>query len=402
MNAISDIDEGSVLGSALLIAGCCIGAGMLGLPVLSAKAGFVPSAIFFVLIWLFMMTTGLLLLEVNLWFQGKDVSIVTMAKETLGKGGQAAVWLLFCYLFYSIMIAYVAGSGSLLSGVAGDFGVLLPKWLGSVVFTIFFGILIYFGTEFVDWCNRLLMVGLIASYVSLLIFGGPYIEPKLLVRNDWSDVMIVIPAMVISFGFHNLVPSLTTYVRGNVKKLTLVIAIGSFIPLIIYLLWEGLILGIVPEFHFQAALDSGEIATLALKNVVHSRAVLLFAAHFAFFALISSFLSVALSFLDFLADGLQVKKDAKGKLFLSFLTLMPPFILAMIYPGIFLKALSYAGAFGATLLFGIIPALMVWSGRYRLKIASARVVPGGKAVLCLIIAAASWIVLVNLWDVVLR
>ena len=52
-------------GGILLVAGCCIGAGMLGLPVLSAQAGFAPSILMFFVCWLFMARTGLLLLEVN-------------------------------------------------------------------------------------------------------------------------------------------------------------------------------------------------------------------------------------------------------------------------------------------------------------------------------------------------
>ena len=39
--------QGKLLGGILLVAGCCIGAGMLGLPVLSAQAGFKPSVVMF-------------------------------------------------------------------------------------------------------------------------------------------------------------------------------------------------------------------------------------------------------------------------------------------------------------------------------------------------------------------
>ncbi len=41
------INKNNLLGGILLIAGCCIGAGMLGLPVLSALAGFTPSLFMF-------------------------------------------------------------------------------------------------------------------------------------------------------------------------------------------------------------------------------------------------------------------------------------------------------------------------------------------------------------------
>lgn len=57
----------------------------------------------------------------------------------------------------------------------------------------------------------------------------------------------------------------------------------------------------------------------------------------------------------------------------------------MLYPNIFLLALSYAGGIGCALLLGLIPVLMVWSGRYRLKLDKThRQLPGGKPILVLL------------------
>src|SRR4051812_37784287 len=95
------VKKGSIPGGILLIAGCCIGAGMLGLPVLSASAGFKPSVLSFIVCWLFMLSTGLLVLEANL-FVGKDTNIVSMAERTLGSTGKWIGWSLFLFLFYSL------------------------------------------------------------------------------------------------------------------------------------------------------------------------------------------------------------------------------------------------------------------------------------------------------------
>ena len=92
------INQGRTLGAILLVAGCCIGAGMLGLPVLSAQAGFVPSMFFFIASWFFMLCTGLLLLEANLWFK-EDINVVSLAGHTLGKIGKAVGWIVFLFFF---------------------------------------------------------------------------------------------------------------------------------------------------------------------------------------------------------------------------------------------------------------------------------------------------------------
>jgi tyrosine-specific transport protein len=387
MNLYS-IRKGSLLGAILLIAGCCIGAGMLGLPILSAQAGFFPSVAMFFLCWLFMVITGLLLLEVNLWYGG-GISIITMAGKTLGNPGKIVSWLVFLFLFYSLMVAYVAASGSLVTDFIAEItGHHWHHGFGALLFSLLFGFLLYLGTGAVDWFNRCLMFGLIISYVSLIIVGTSHVNTDLLKHQDWTAATMVIPVLIISFGFHNLVPSLTTYLHGDAKPLKWAIILGSAIPLAIYLIWEWLILGIVPLQDFKSALDQGEIATEALKNAVGVSWVLNVAQAFAFFAIITSFLSVALSFVDFLADGLKIKKTPQGKVLLAFLVLGPPFVCALLYPTIFLIALNTAGGFGAVILFGILPALMVWKGRYTQQLGKPELVPGGKPLLILIIAFA--------------
>jgi len=391
----SSIRKGSVLGGTLLVAGCCIGAGMLGLPVLSGQAGFSPSIVMFILCWLFMVCTGLLLLEVNLWY-GEEISIITMATRTLGRSGKFVSWFVFLFLFYSLMVAYIAASGSLITDFIGEAtGYYWHSNLGGLLFCLLFGLLLYLGTGAIDWFNRLLMLGLIISYMSLVIVGSSRVNSEFLMHHDWSAATLVIPAVIVSFGFHNLVPSLTTYFHGDIKSLKRSIIWGSTIPLIIYLVWEWIILGIVPFQGFQIARDKGEIATEALRSAVGASWIVDVAQIFAFFAIVTSFLSVALSFVDFLADGLNIKKTPKGKIILSLLVLGPPLICALLYPTIFLKALNTAGGFGAVILFGILPALMVWKGRYNQNLGKLQILPGGKPLLIIIIIFAIWVMLLQ-------
>jgi len=386
------IKKGSLIGGILLVAGCCVGAGMLGLPVLSAQAGFVPSALIFFLCWMFMLATGLLLLEVNLWFGG-SASMVTMAEKTVGRLGKAVSWIVFLFLFYSLMIAYITATGSLMSDFISQwFGAQYPHAYASLAVSLFFGLLIYLGIGAVDWFNRLLMLGLILSYGILIVMGVPHVKMDLLMRHDWSASTLVIPAVIVSFGFHNLIPSLTQYYKGSSSLLIKAITFGSLIPLCIYLIWEWIILGLVDINNFKIALDHGEIATEALKGAVGVNWILEIAQSFAFFAITTSFLSVSLSFVDFLADGLGIKKSVSGNCFLVLLAILPPLIFSLIYPDVFLVALNYAGGYGAIILFGILPVLMVWKGRYHQKRMDQLILPGGKAALMFILACSLFII----------
>jgi tyrosine-specific transport protein len=404
MDTNEGAQKGSVFGGILLVAGCCIGAGMLGLPVFSAVAGFEPSLLMLLLSWTFMVTTGLLLLEVNLWF-ANEVNIISMAGKTLGFWGKLVGWGGFLYLFYALMVAFISGSGEL----ASDFffensGIRLPPAICGLALCFLFGVFLYLGTRAVDRFNRVMILGLGLSYVILVFTGFPHVDFTHLLYKDWKAATLVLPTMIISFGYHNLIPSLTTYLQRDVKKLRTIIIVGSALPLLIYALWMAVLLGIIPvdgEGGFRQALNAGEMATQTLRNAVGSTWVTTAMHYLAFFSIITTLLAVGLSFVDFLADGLRIKKDNKGKCLLCFLTLGPPFLFAVIYPKLFFTALNYAGGFGAVLLFGILPACMVWSGRYRLnKSAEARLVPGGKVVLGTVIAFALGIMVLQALELV--
>jgi tyrosine-specific transport protein len=392
------LTTGSILGGVLLIAGCCIGVGMLGLPVQSGLAGFKPSMIMLVLAWLFMLTTGLFFLEVNLWFDD-EVSYITLAGKTLGKAGKAVVWALFLFLFYSVTVAYIAGSGGLITHFIDQLtGHTLPLWAGSTLCVLVFGIFVYLGTAAVDKINRLLMLGLGITYLLLISIGLPHVQAASLEHQDWKIAPLLIPALIISFGFHNLIPTLVTYLNHDVKKLRLTLIIGSILPFIIYFFWELVILGIIPpeeQHRFAQALNEGGMATQALRDVGNLPWITTVTDYFAFFVIITSFLGVTLSFIDFLADGLHIKQERWGRLFLCLLVLVPPLFFAIIYPYIFLTALNYAGSFGAAILFGIIPPLMVWNGRYRNKMNQAQLVPGGRPVILLVILCAIAVVVLQ-------
>ena len=239
---------GSVLGGMLLIAGSCIGAGMLALPILTGLAGFFPSMIAMLAAWAFMTFTGLLLVEMCGWDYG-EVHILSLAKESLGEWGRIVGWITYVFLFYSLLVAYVSASGTVFSAILSDlFGWHFVPWAASLIFTAIFGFIVYLGTRPVDLLNRLLMAGLIVGYFGMIGLGTFRIHPKLLFHIDPKFTLISLPVLVISFGFQNMVPSMTTYLRGDLKRVRITVLGGSLMTLAVYVLWSLLVLGTIPEF----------------------------------------------------------------------------------------------------------------------------------------------------------
>ncbi|MFC2049287.1 amino acid permease, partial [Chlamydiota bacterium] len=383
--------HGSVLGGILLIAGSCIGAGMLALPVITGIGGFGPAVAMLLLAWLFMTSTSLLLLEANLAI-GHDLSLISIAERTLGKTGKVLCWLLFIFLFYSLSIAYISASGLILQTVVADlFDWALPAVWGSTLFTAVFGVVIYIGTKSVDYLNRVLMAGLIAAYCILVLLGSLYINMSYLGVHHWRYAFAALPVLVISFGFHNMIPSLAMYLKGDVKRLRVTVLVGSLIPLLVYILWEAVMLGIIPiqgRTGLLSALDHGDVVTDALQAVVGKSWINTVAQAFALFAIITSFLAQSLSLVDFLSDGLKVPKIGLGRVLLILLTLVPPFAFAFAYPGIFIIALNIAGGLAAVILFGAMPALMVWVLRYKRHEKMTPLFPWGRPALVVVLFVA--------------
>jgi len=355
----------STFGAMLMVTGCCIGAGMIGLPVLSAAAGFIPSILAIFVAYAFTTGTGLLLLEATLWFD-RQVNLMSIAQFALGKFGKYIALVFFLFLFYGIFVAYLDGGGQL-------FGSLLhvPKAIGTLICALFVSVVLYTGTRGIDGINRLFMIGLFATYGLILALSGLHVELKNLGHFNWKAGLATLPILFICFGYHNLVPSLTHYLQRNANAVRLAIAIGNLIPLVFYALWNFVILGMV-EDPLKLSSESA-IVTDILQARASSLLPLINA--FCFFALCTSFITVALSFLDFLRDGFR---KPPHNWVLQALVLIPPLLISLSYPNLFLKALSFAGGFIDMILFGILPVCIVWIGRYVKKANGPYQVRGGK------------------------
>ena len=376
--------HGKLIGGILLVSGTTIGAGMLALPVVTGFAGFVPSLFLFIAFWLYMTFTAFLMLEVNLWM-GPHTNLISMARHTLGKWGKRSAGSHICFCLYSLTTAYVAGSGPIVIDVVESLtGYRLPIWAGTIPLLLIFGYFVYKGTRSVDIVNRVLMGGLVIAYGLLVIFLTPHVEWKLLSHSDPKYLVVAVSVLATSFGFHIIIPSLSTYFDRDIPLMKKAIFIGSAIPLFVYIIWKFLSLGIIPlggEHGLIEGYDKGSNGAHLLSQILGNSAISLCARFFAFFAIVTSFLGVSLSLTDFLADGFKIKKDRTGRLLLYMMVFLPPLVFSLTDPRAFLNALEYAGAYGVVVLLGLMPALMVWSGRYHRHFQSTFKTPGGKIAL---------------------
>lgn len=371
---------GHVFGGTLLIAGTMVGVGMLALPVATGEGGLLPAIIIYLLCWLFMLCTGLLMLEVCSWMP-PDSNLITMSERLLGKVGKNICWVVYLFLFFTVMIAHILTGGGILFEISKA---AIPLWLSTVLYVALFSPIVYLGTQWVDRLNIVLMLGVVISYLIFVLAASSYVEVSHFSRTNWPKAWMALPVLFTAFTYQVIIPTLMTYMNRDVKKVRLSILLGTTIPLVLYLVWECLILGIVPAEGpngLIAAAKAGQTAVMPLKQIIRSSFVFNVGKAFAFFTMTTSYIALALAYLDFLADGLKIKKRGFTKILLCLGVFVPPTIIALTYSNLFITALGYAGGFSCAILFGLYPPLMAWVGRYIKKLKHKPLLPGGKVAL---------------------
>ncbi|MBU2895166.1 aromatic amino acid transport family protein [Vibrio hepatarius] len=355
--------KSKVLGSTLIIAGTTIGAGMLALPLASAGIGFSASLIIMFALWGLMSYTALLMIELHQHADSK-ATLHTLAKQFLGSKGKWIASFSMLFLFYSLCAAYIAGGGAQFGQRLAHFtGIELTGTSSTILFTFIVASVVTIGTGMVDKVNRVLFTIKLVAMAIALSFLAPNVSESYLLSMPIEQGLIVaaIPIIFTSFGFHGSIPAIVNYLDGNTPSLRKAIIIGSSIPLLIYVFWQIVTLGVVSQ---EALIDnqglSGLIATLSTK--VHQSSLSQTIGVFADLALLTSFLGVSLGLFEFLGDSFNKQNASSNRVIIGAITFLPPMGFAIFYPQGFIMALGYA-AISLAILAIFLPILMVKKAR---------------------------------------
>jgi len=386
------------LGSVFIVAGTTIGAGMLAMPLAAAGVGFGVTLVLLVSLWALMCYTALLLLEVYQHVPA-DTGLGTLARRYLGRYGQWVTGFSMMFLMYALTAAYMSGAGELIASSLSEWlDMSLSPAMGVLLFTLIAGGVVCVGTSLVDLFNRFLFSAKMLFLVVMLALLMPHVQKVNLLTLPLEKglALSALPVIFTSFGFHGSVPSIVSYMNGNIRKLRGIFITGSAIPLVAYIFWQVATLGSIHSSTFVGMLaDHAGLNGLlqALREVVASPHVELAVHLFADLALATSFLGVALGLFDYLADLFNRRNSVSGRLQTGAVTFLPPLAFALFYPRGFVMALGYAGVALAVLAL-LIPSLLTWQSRKHNPQSGYRVT-GGKPALVLVFLCGVTIIAVQ-------
>lgn len=390
--------KNKILGSALMIAGTTIGAGMLAMPLTSAGIGFTATVCLLFGLWLLLTYTGLLFMEVYQTAKRPDVGVATLAEQYFGMPGRVLSTASLLILLYALLAAYITGGGSLLSGLMPEFSDADVKLKVSIVlFTAILGIFVIIGVKGVDGLTRLLFIGKIIAFLFVLAMMFPNVHMENLMATPIDNQLIfsAVPIFFTSFGFHVIMASINTYLDADIRRIRTAVLIGTAIPLSAYLLWQLATHGVLSQLEFVQILQQDPTLNGLVKatreitgSAILGEIVRLFSA----LALITSFLGVALGIVECVGDLLKRVRLPANRLLLAPLTFVPPLLFALFYPNGFITALGYAGLLFA--FYGLLlPIGLAWRAR-KLHPELPYRVAGGNWALSLALVAGIIIILI--------
>jgi tyrosine-specific transport protein len=209
------------LGSVFIVAGTTIGAGMLAMPLAAAGVGFSVTLVLLFTLWGLMCYTALLLLEVYQHVPA-DTGLGSLARRYLGRYGQWVTGFSMMFLMYALTAAYISGAGELLaSSLTAWTGINVSSAGGVFLFTFVAGGVVCIGTSLVDLFNRFLFSAKIIFLVVMLALLLPHVHQVNLLTLPFEKglALSAMPVIFTSFGFHGSVPSIVSYMGGNVRRL---------------------------------------------------------------------------------------------------------------------------------------------------------------------------------------
>lgn len=364
----------SLFGGAMIIAGTVIGAGMLANPTATSGVWFTGSLIVLLYTWFSMLSSGLMILEVNTHYP-HGASFDTMVKDLLGPTWNAINGIAVAFVLYLLTYAYIFVGGDLTAkGLGGALGVKIPLTVGQLSFFLIFATCVWASARLVDRFTSILIGGMVLTFIWAT--GGLIAEAKLPVLFDtqapsgtpyWIYISAALPVCLASFGFHGNVSSLLKYFKGDAPKVAKSLWAGTLIALVIYVLWQIAIQGNLPRSEFAPVIATdGQVSVLieVLSKFVQTGSMAAILSFFSYMAIATSFLGVTLGLFDYIADIFKWDDSVSGRTKTAALTFLPPLVSCLLFPTGFVTAIGYVGLV-ATVWTCFLPSLLLLRSRQK-------------------------------------
>ncbi|ANF23329.1 amino acid permease [Thermococcus piezophilus] len=320
--------------SAILI-GTQIGAGVLGLPYALKDVGFAGIAII-AAVGVLTLLTALLVLEMAVQRGG---TLTSLARETLGKAGGWLMLASMSVLSYGALIAYISGSGDILSSLFG-----INKTICAVAFWLVMSAIVLMGLKASGEAELMLNFLLLGALALAVILMLPKVNVENMATVDVSAAVAGIGVAIFAYVSHMVVPEMYKGL-GSAEETKKAVLVGYLVPMAFYALFVLAFVGALGG-------NTPQLATSALEDYYGSLGKVL-GLILPLAAISTSYIGIGFAQMDNLREAFKLDKRSAW-----LLTVVPPLLIYFAGLKSFVSALWLAGTFGGLLYAGILPVGM--------------------------------------------
>lgn len=363
------------IGAIMLVAGTCIGSGMVALPIVLVKFGLILSIILMIITWALMYYTSLVNLELNLYTKlGKTLG--ELCKIFSGRFAELLANVCLKLLSYSLLAAFLFAAGCVtqyllisILGINYSTITLITAYSIGAIFYLLLPI------KLIDYTNRLLFIAFLLVFATLMTALLTVINLRNLpltynLTFEISDLFIVLPIIFTSFGFQVIFHTIANYCENDAKMLKATFLYGSLIPAIIYIIWTCGVLSVIydknPNFYYQMLTENIQVGEMVreLSYVAKWYKVQLLIWWISILAIISSILGVGIGLVDNfkVVFSRSITNLPIRTVCSSAITIVPSYILAIYLPNAFITMLGFAGMI-LVIIAVLLPAYLLYKAK---------------------------------------
>lgn len=285
------------------LVGTIIGVGFFSLPYIASKIGFFTMIVYFLVL-------GGLVVLVHLFFA--ELSLKTpdfkrlpgFAKIYLGSWGEKIAITSAVLGMFGSLLAYLIVGGEFLANLFIPF-MGGSYFLYTIIYFLFGAILIFFGIKAIAKIEFWGMTLFFVILAILFLKGGGFINFQNLINKpagfSFNNLFLPYGPILFSLWGAALIPETEEMLGGDKKMLKKTILIAVIIPLIVYILFTFLILGITGP-------NTTETALTGLKSYL-GEGVLVFGFIFGIIATFTSFIAMGLTLKECLRYDFKIAKN---------------------------------------------------------------------------------------------
>jgi tyrosine-specific transport protein len=343
------------------VLGNVLGVGVLALPVKTGLSGYVPALIGILFIWLVMLITAWVI--AYRLGDKENFDIPSFYHQEVGSIGKWLAIACNLLLLYGVLVAYLSGISAMITNL---FHVQVPQWVVIVIYFMILSGLIMFGTEVLHKGNALIIAGIWICF-GILIYSGisHFDEHTLFGTYEWKYMPVGFPIVVSAFHFHNIIPTVRRTMRHDFRGTCKAIFLGVFLGLVINVVWVTVVLASLPEISTGAdSIVNANVhnwpANIPMSDLLKSQTFKIASLVFALLAVSASYVANGTGLFGFVRDLTSTYFKTNNRLLVGALSFLPPLLVTLIYPNIFLNALEIVGGIGETILFVVLPGFILW------------------------------------------